>query len=197
MEPLIICGDSLQIMRTIPESSIHLVFTDPPYSDQSMPLYESLAKESSRVLAPGGSLIVLTGIYRMPEIINTMAKYLTYYWCCSLYHKQASVFHKRNVRQVWKPILWFTKGVSLPHGEIDDGIRPTGAEKDYHYQQQAESWALHFITALVPVGRTVLDPFVGTGTTAIICKRLGRNCIGIDSDPKQIEATEKRLKLEI
>ena len=196
-EPIIICGDSLQIMESIPTESINLVFTDPPYADQTMPLYNKLAQEAARVLVPGGSLLMLIGIYRMPEIINVTAQYLTYYWCCSLYHKQASVFHKRGVRQIWKPILWFTKGtVGLPHSEIEDGVRPTGSQKDYHNQQQAESWALHFIEALVPIGGTVLDPFIGTGTTGVICKRLRRNCIGIDSDPQQIEATLKRLALE-
>ena len=43
-------------------------------------------------------------------------------------------------------------------------------------------------------GDTVLDPFVGTGTTAIAAKRLGRNSIGIDIDPKYVELTKEKLK---
>jgi DNA modification methylase len=196
MQELIICGDSLQIMETIPNSSIDMVFTDPPYADRFVPLYEKLGRESARILIPGGSLLVLCGIYQLPQIINALAPHLEYYWCCSLFHLQSSVFLKRNVRQIWKPILWFTKGKGLPHNELEDGIRPTGAQKNYHWQQQAESWALHFIETLVPVGGTVLDPFVGTGTTAAICKRTGRGYIGIDIDPKQIATTLQRLELE-
>jgi len=45
-------------------------------------------------------------------------------------------------------------------------------------------------------GDTVLDPFVGTGTTAIAAKRLGRKFIGIDIDPKYVEITERKLALE-
>ena len=40
----------------------------------------------------------------------------------------------------------------------------------------------------------VLDPFVGTGTTAIAAKRLGRRYIGIDIDNKYINIAEERLK---
>jgi site-specific DNA-methyltransferase (adenine-specific) len=43
-------------------------------------------------------------------------------------------------------------------------------------------------------GDIVLDPFVGTGTTAIAAKRLGRNYIAIDIDPKYVEITNKKLE---
>lgn len=40
---------------------------------------------------------------------------------------------------------------------------------------------------------TVLDPFLGTGTTCIVAKRLGRNCIGYEIDLELREAIEERL----
>lgn len=40
----------------------------------------------------------------------------------------------------------------------------------------------------------VLDPFVGTGTTAVAAKRLGRKYIGIDIDSKYVEITKKKLE---
>jgi DNA modification methylase len=43
-------------------------------------------------------------------------------------------------------------------------------------------------------GDLVLDPFMGTGTTALICKNLKRNFIGFEIDPKLIAVCEKRLK---
>jgi len=42
-------------------------------------------------------------------------------------------------------------------------------------------------------GDIVLDPFVGTGTTVIAAKRLGRRYIAIDIDPKYVEMTKKKL----
>lgn len=41
-------------------------------------------------------------------------------------------------------------------------------------------------------GDVVLDPFIGTGTTAVAAARLGRNVIGIDIDPKYVEITQKK-----
>jgi len=43
-------------------------------------------------------------------------------------------------------------------------------------------------------GDIVLDPFVGTGTTAIAAKKLGRKFIGIDIDPKYVELANKKLE---
>jgi len=40
---------------------------------------------------------------------------------------------------------------------------------------------------------TILDPFLGTGTTCIVAKRLGRNCIGYEIDLELREAIEERL----
>ena len=40
----------------------------------------------------------------------------------------------------------------------------------------------------------VLDPFLGSGTTAVACKRLNRRFIGIDKNPKSIEITRSRLQ---
>jgi len=43
-------------------------------------------------------------------------------------------------------------------------------------------------------GDIILDPFIGTGTTAIAAKKLGRKFIGIDIDPKYVEITNKKLE---
>jgi site-specific DNA-methyltransferase (adenine-specific) len=43
-------------------------------------------------------------------------------------------------------------------------------------------------------GMTVLDPFMGSGTTCVACKKLGRNFIGIEKEPAYIAIAEKRLE---
>lgn len=43
-------------------------------------------------------------------------------------------------------------------------------------------------------GDIVLDPFIGTGTTAVAAKKLGRKFIGIDIDPKYVEITKRKLE---
>jgi DNA modification methylase len=49
------------------------------------------------------------------------------------------------------------------------------------------------IKMLTWVGATVLDPFIGSGTTAEECKRLGRNYIGFDISEKYVDYAKKRI----
>src|SRR2546427_987401 len=49
------------------------------------------------------------------------------------------------------------------------------------------------IRATCPRGGTVLDPFVGSGTTAVVALRLGRKAIGIDASADCLEFTKKRI----
>ena len=50
------------------------------------------------------------------------------------------------------------------------------------------------IRATCPRGGTVLDPFVGSGTTAAVALRLGRKAIGIDASANFLEFTKKRIQ---
>ena len=43
-------------------------------------------------------------------------------------------------------------------------------------------------------GDTILDPFLGSGTTAVACKELNRNCIGIEIDSEYFKIAENRIK---
>jgi len=46
------------------------------------------------------------------------------------------------------------------------------------------------------VGETILDPFLGTGTTCVVARRLGRNCIGYEIDLELEEAIRERLGIK-
>lgn len=53
------------------------------------------------------------------------------------------------------------------------------------------SWAMD--KAKVPIGATVLNPFMGSGTTGVACVRTGRNFIGIEIDPTYFAIAQRRI----
>jgi site-specific DNA-methyltransferase (adenine-specific) len=48
------------------------------------------------------------------------------------------------------------------------------------------------ILAGCPLGGVVLDPFLGSGTTARVADRLARDCVGIELQPKYVEMADRR-----
>lgn len=52
-------------------------------------------------------------------------------------------------------------------------------------------WVLDM--AKVPIGATVFDPFMGSGTTGVACVKTGRNFIGCEIDPGYFAIAEKRI----
>lgn len=54
----------------------------------------------------------------------------------------------------------------------------------------------YLIKMVTPKGGVVLDPFMGSGTTGVACKRLKRNFIGIELDPEYIEIAQSRIDAE-
>jgi predicted methyltransferase len=57
-------GDLLDKGKEIPDNSIDLILTDPPYDEDSLPLYKDLSILAARVLKPGGSLVSIKDIMR-------------------------------------------------------------------------------------------------------------------------------------
>ena len=64
---------------------------------------------------------------------------------------------------------------------------------DEHFAMFPEKLVEPCILAGSKEGDTVLDPFFGSGTTGAVAKRLGREYIGIDLNPRYLEKAEKRI----
>jgi site-specific DNA-methyltransferase (adenine-specific) len=70
---------------------------------------------------------------------------------------------------------------------------PTKPFTDNHFAVYPPALIETPIKAGCPVGGIVLDPFIGSGTTAIVAKKLRRQYIGIDLNPKYVRMAKKRL----
>ncbi|RZD17727.1 MAG: site-specific DNA-methyltransferase [Candidatus Acididesulfobacter diazotrophicus] len=66
--------------------------------------------------------------------------------------------------------------------------------KVLHPTQKPEEMLKRIILASSNKGDIVLDPFLGSGTTAYIAKKYGRNWIGIEQDKQYVKIAEERMK---
>lgn len=72
----------------------------------------------------------------------------------------------------------------------------TAQMTEAHFATFPEKLIQPCILAGCPENGVVLDPFMGSGTTAIVARKLGRNYIGIEINPKYVEMAERRIKEE-
>lgn len=63
----------------------------------------------------------------------------------------------------------------------------------YHPTQKPEPLMVEIVRLFTDSGETILDPFMGSGTTLVAAKRLGRKAIGIELEEKYCEIAAKRL----
>jgi len=120
----------------------------------------------------------------------------------------------RNIVTWWKPgvrmqrgrfsssaeyVLYCSKGVPTPGEQSPQNvlsIQPvSGDEKEHVAEKPVDLMA--WILGVTPKGATVLDPFMGSGTTGAACIRTGRGFVGIEKDPHYFEIARKRLEREL
>jgi 16S rRNA G966 N2-methylase RsmD len=80
-------GNFIEKQSNIADNSIDLIFTDPPYTKESLPLYKDLGNMAYRVLKDGGSLLCYAGHYALLEVGKLLEScQLTYWWLIVVEH---------------------------------------------------------------------------------------------------------------
>ena len=72
----------------------------------------------------------------------------------------------------------------------------TEISHEKHYAPYPQKLIETPIEAGCPPGGVVLDPFLGSGTTALVARRLGRHYIGIEPNPEYVAIARSRLERE-
>ena len=200
-------GDLSEKGNEISNESIDFIFTDPPYSTDSIHIYSELAVLANRVLKPGGSIVTYIGQHNLPEILDIFTlNNLKYWWPIAVKHTGATkAFHQRKVFVLWKPLLWFVKGDKLSgsypitalNDYLYDFVESKPPEKLLHPLEQSPVEAIHIIKKLTIENQTVLDPLMGSGTTGIAALNLKRRFIGIEIDHEKFKIAETRLESHV
>lgn len=197
MDINILTGDALELIQDIPNESVDLIFTDPPYLKEYLPLYGWLSEQANRVLKPNGFLLTYAGGYHKAKVIECLSEHLEYFWDFVVLHRTMSsmIWDKRVIAR-YKSILAYRKKGSKakPRMNVLAVISEiSGPDKRFHRWGQTETAARYLIECFTHEGDLVLDPFIGGGTTPWVCSRIGRSCIGFEIDPAAAEIARSRL----
>jgi hypothetical protein len=196
--PDIRLGDFREVLMDVRD--VDLVFTDPPYPREYLPLWSDLAAWAAQALKPGALLVAYSGQYHLLEVMNRLSEHLTYMWVGWIQTpgEHASMYTV-PVSPTGKPLLFFSNG--QPSSRTKSRRFPDQAPQssstthtgDLHKWQQDVVEPLYYIEKLTERGELVVDPFLGSGTFALAAKQIGRRFVGAEVDPGAFETTRKRL----
>ena len=227
-------------MEELPDNSIHLMVTSPPYNvgkeyDKNFTLEEYLQflkrvwKEIYRVVVPGGRVCInIANLGRKPYIplhtfiVRDMLElgFLMrgeIIWNKALSSSPSTAWGSwlsaanPTLRDVHEYILVFSKG---KFGRDNFDKRKNTISKEEFLEFTKSVWTFpaesarkighpapfpvelpyRFIQLYTFEGDIVLDPFIGSGQTAIAAIKTGRHYIGYDIDKEYVKLAEKRIK---
>lgn len=222
--------DCLKILRTMPDQSVDLVITDPPYEVSATNGGGSInkVKKLNQSLKDLTDLDITEG-YDFEnvnnELVRVMKKINIYIWCNKVQipkyfnfyvNKLGCKFdiiswHKNNALPTYSNkylsdteyCLYFRKGGYCQPQSYQDAqtffIAPIN-QKDKKLYKHPTIKPLEFMERFVrnssKEGDTVLDCFMGSGTTGVACKNLKRNFIGIELVKEYFDIASDRIGVD-
>lgn len=216
----LIYGDALDCLQNFKD--IDLILTDPPYNISRSNNLQTLSGNrqgvdfgewdahsvepadwiplAAETLSKNGSMIVFCGIRQASYVIEAMEKSGLKFKDCIRWIKTNPMPRNRDRRYVvdYEFAVWGAKGKWTFHRQSDTYDRPeircSYPAKRLHPTQKPVQLMEDLISRHSNVGDTVLDPFMGSGTTGVACQNLGREFIGIEKDAGYFAAAQDRLQ---
>jgi site-specific DNA-methyltransferase (adenine-specific) len=199
-------GDCLEVMRGMADKSVDLCVTSPPYNlgidyngqddyldlDVYFKWCSDWIAEIYRLLKPNGRFT------------------LNHYLSCGTSKRRYAQLFKLN--ELAESIGFKHHGLVLHKGDWNIGKGTSDIEKDEFMESTSGVWKLspernrehpapfplsmplRCVKMFSFTDATILDPFMGSGTTGVACVQTGRNFIGIEIDPTYFAIAEKRIK---
>jgi site-specific DNA-methyltransferase (adenine-specific) len=193
--------DCLETMKRMPDKSVDLVLTDPPYGLGFQYIQFTDTQQNLKNLVD----IFMPEVLRIAKLvvltpgINNINLYPKPNWILSWTYRGGANYSAWGFN-CWQPILVYGKDPYLRDGlgcrsdVIDDNIP---AKKNGHPCPKPESFIKKLILRVSTKETDIIyDPFMGSGTTAVACKQLKRSFIGSEISPEYCKIAEQRLRQE-
>ena len=206
----------MEVMKTIPDKSIDLILTDPPYgmnyqsawrtatpqfkkieNDNNIDWFPDFIKECYRVLKDDRHIYIFCNDYYISEFRKLVED-------AGFKPKRTLVWVKNNhtsgdllgdYANKTEFVTYAQKGRRLLNGGRDTNVLNfSRVSKLEHPTQKPVDINEFLIKKSTNENETILDPFAGSGTTGVACKKLNRNYILIEKEPEYIEIIKNRLK---
>jgi len=170
-------------------------------------LFQAVLPEINRILVPGGCYCCCGGgggpdpqfarwSLWMDEVLNF--KQMVIWdkgpmgmgWHYRRSYETVLVANKNGAKCKWHDGTKRVENIIRPGAY---GIKKIIPNKDQHPTQKPVNLMAHFIQLHTEPGDTVLDPFMGSGTTGVACVKTGRNFVGIDIDKNYYDIACRRV----
>lgn len=208
-------GDCLDLMKNIPDKSIDLVLTDPPFfapashyqsriswgrcwGDLSIlgEFFFNLSKEYKRILKKDGHLMVFCNDESYPVFYPVA--YGLWDFSCALIWDKTRIGLGKIFRHQFEMVLWCSnKGAKVFNdGKVHSDILKypaTLSKNRIHPVEKPTNLLKELMSVVTKEGDLVLDSFVGSGSTIQACQQLKRNFIGIEINPSYVEIAKKQI----
>ncbi|OXT02901.1 DNA methylase [Notoacmeibacter marinus] len=206
MNNTILCGDSKDRLKDLPDSSVDLVVTDPPYlvnyrdrkgrsvandanAEAVLPVFDELY----RVLKPNTLCLCFCGWTALPEFTAAWAKagfrivgHIV--WTKDYASSKGQTAYRHESAYV------LAKGWPKPPPEpFADVQKWVYSGNRFHPTEKSVEIIAPLIKAFSKPGDVILDPFLGSGTTAVAAALTGRRYIGIELEQAYCDLAERRL----
>jgi len=208
----LLLGDCLEVMRTMPDKSVDAVITDPPYavglssnsakgtqgeSFMLEPYFREWIISAKRILKPEGLVYVFCDWRTYPIMFKAFCNIMQiancivwdYGWIkagLDYRYRHEFIIYLRNadtprIKDRSAADVWNIKPINFTVEKLHQAEKPVAVINKMIENSTNE-------------GDTILDPFMGSGTTGVACVQTGRNFIGIEIDPTYFAIAEKRIK---
>ncbi len=151
-------------------------------------------------------MLVFMSIIKVETLIKIAERHGLYYKTTGIWHKLNPMPRNMNLHFVNSTEAWvyftykkktgtFNNDGKVLHDFIETAVAANGERKyGKHPTQKPVQLMEFFIKVLTNEGDTVLDPFMGSGSTGVAAKKNNRNFIGIEIDENYFQIATRRIQ---